>query len=122
MYKRNSESKHLGFSKSYDSRSQRKTRSRNQLIAWRKRLQTACELKFDDNTGIIYHKDSSVDDCTPVEGIDYSENEESNLIYSEVKKPKLTSTISKNDSEENEFNRTIENDSKGKNCKHSYCE
>ena len=75
-YKKMASSKHLGFSKQYPSSSERKPRTNQQLTTLRSKLQLNGELKTDPATQRIYHLNSTVEECSPVTGICYSEAED----------------------------------------------
>ena len=76
IFKLVAQSNHLGFSKSYDSDSQRKKRDNTQLSKLRHKLQINNELKVDETTGMSYHINSSVEACTPLERVNYSDTED----------------------------------------------
>jgi len=76
LIRRITDSKQLGFSRLYDPNSQRKTRNNGQLLHLWNKLQSNGQIKIEANTGIIYHISSSVEACTPVEGVNYSDEEE----------------------------------------------
>ena len=97
VYNLISKSKILGFSKKYPPNSARKSWNNTQLRNLRQRLRDKNELLIDDETMILYHSNSTVEECTPVPGIHYSEPEDdvevsdiiTDKIFKENKKCKL---------------------------------
>lgn len=84
-------SRALGFSKEYHFNSLRTTRSNMQLGSLRAKLQNSGELLLDHATNYVYHIHSTLEECSPVEGVDYSEAEEEEKQLDELDKIYLQS-------------------------------